>query len=621
MKTFIKNHPFLSDRIVIVFVCVFLFVPFLGSTVLWDMDEAYFGSIAQEMQQKGEWIIPTFNGGAELGDKPILLFWLMRISFLILGVSEFAARFPSVLWSIGTTLLVYQIGLRLFNRSIARIAGFVIVTMLMFCLESRAATTDAALMFLFTAAIYTYIAGIYKKRTLRELETDTIAPSLKEPGQYFPQSIRTVILLYGILGVSVLCKGPVFFILTTAIIGLFFLIKSATKPTFFSVVNPIHFLRTCGKMHLIIAVIMVLIIAGPWYLAVGVKTDWKWWEMFFYKHHFARATSTMHNARGPIFYYLIVFLFDTFPWSVFMGPVCIDMFRRMRGHVSNVGAINSSASNATETRVRTPYFDGLMLTLCWSGVIVVTFSLIATKFPSYIAPMFPAAALIYANFWHYWSKNEELCARFWTPVVLFVLGMVGVLMFVAFQFLIPTFLPGVFQNIEMISCVGLLLFAFATYGFSLLSVSKRNSLRKTLTLLFVLYIMSFFFFGAPLVSTNQRYRELFNAVKAETANNEMPPIGAVNCFAYSWVYYSGGPIKQIPQDAINKFFSDTNNKGVILMPEADYEKMQQESPDDSLHVIKTVQFFARKFKVVAIAKQLNIASPLTSGELNEEPKE
>lgn len=49
-----------------------------------------------EMQERGEWLTPWVNGEIRL-QKPPLLYWLMRLSFLGLGPSPFAARLWTVL--------------------------------------------------------------------------------------------------------------------------------------------------------------------------------------------------------------------------------------------------------------------------------------------------------------------------------------------------------------------------------------------------------------------------------------------------------------------------------------------------------------------------------------------
>ncbi|MFH1919415.1 MAG: glycosyltransferase family 39 protein, partial [Planctomycetota bacterium] len=34
----------------------------LGSTRLWDEDEAFFAGAAAEMHAQGDWVVPSFNG-------------------------------------------------------------------------------------------------------------------------------------------------------------------------------------------------------------------------------------------------------------------------------------------------------------------------------------------------------------------------------------------------------------------------------------------------------------------------------------------------------------------------------------------------------------------------------
>ncbi|MCL2347645.1 MAG: glycosyltransferase family 39 protein, partial [Planctomycetaceae bacterium] len=112
----IKNRPLIWHQCLLVALCGLLFLPFLGNPVLFDFDEAYFASIAKEMYEKGDWIVPTINDSS-LGDKPILIFWGMLASFSVFGVSEFSVRFPTVCWNIGAILLTYHLARRLFHDS------------------------------------------------------------------------------------------------------------------------------------------------------------------------------------------------------------------------------------------------------------------------------------------------------------------------------------------------------------------------------------------------------------------------------------------------------------------------------------------------------------------------
>jgi len=51
-------------------------------------------------------ITPTFNFKLR-SDNPPLLYWAMMVSYSIFGINEFAARIPSVLFSVGTVFLIY----------------------------------------------------------------------------------------------------------------------------------------------------------------------------------------------------------------------------------------------------------------------------------------------------------------------------------------------------------------------------------------------------------------------------------------------------------------------------------------------------------------------------------
>src|SRR6185503_6962568 len=78
----------------------------LGGATLWDLDEGRNATCAWEMMESGNWIVPTFNSSLR-DHKPALLYWLQILSYLLFGVNEFAARFPSALAALGTVLLSY----------------------------------------------------------------------------------------------------------------------------------------------------------------------------------------------------------------------------------------------------------------------------------------------------------------------------------------------------------------------------------------------------------------------------------------------------------------------------------------------------------------------------------
>ena len=75
----------------------------LGARPIWNVDEGMHSVTSVEMVRSGDWIVPTFNG-EPFYDKPAFHNWLVALSFLALGFTEFAARLPSALLGLGTVL-------------------------------------------------------------------------------------------------------------------------------------------------------------------------------------------------------------------------------------------------------------------------------------------------------------------------------------------------------------------------------------------------------------------------------------------------------------------------------------------------------------------------------------
>ncbi len=90
----------------IIIVAIYLFglnIPLLGP------DEPRYTQIAREMFGRGDWITPKL-GGFDWFEKPALLYWLQIFFFKLFGVNEFAARFGSALFGLGTILSLWILG-------------------------------------------------------------------------------------------------------------------------------------------------------------------------------------------------------------------------------------------------------------------------------------------------------------------------------------------------------------------------------------------------------------------------------------------------------------------------------------------------------------------------------
>ena len=218
----------------------------LGSSRLWDDDEPRNAGCAREMLARWDWIVPWFNNELR-AHKPVLTYWCIMASYLVLGESEFSARLPSALAAIGTTLLTYSIGRRLFSLQAALWAALILPTTMLFAMAGRIATPDSLLIFCVTLTMAVYLW--------------TAWPVAGATSSYFPTSSWPAAAIYAAMGLAALAKGPVGVVLPTAILGMFLLLtrsviegesRSSTRLRFgFVSVSRLirYFLRTAWSMR------------------------------------------------------------------------------------------------------------------------------------------------------------------------------------------------------------------------------------------------------------------------------------------------------------------------------------------------------------------------------------
>src|SRR5439155_1762295 len=102
------------------------------------------------------WLLPRRNG-LPCVEKPPLYFWLTALTFWAVGPSEWATRLWSALAALGTVLLTWRIGRRLYGSGVGLLAGLVIATVVGNALYIRKASTDQLFVFCLTLAMYGFI--------------------------------------------------------------------------------------------------------------------------------------------------------------------------------------------------------------------------------------------------------------------------------------------------------------------------------------------------------------------------------------------------------------------------------------------------------------------------------
>ena len=393
----------LVQQLIIVVAAAAMYFANLGATALWDLDEALYSSIAREMTARGDWIVPTFNGNL-FPEKPPLMFWLMMGSFKALGVSEFAARLPAALLAIGTALTTYHLARRLFSAEVGFWAGLVVSSNIIFTVSARAATVDSALTFITTLVMLLFAVGA----RIGEPPDDAAARA-----SHLPKSWLTYAAIGGLLGLAILAKGPVGFLLPAASLGLFLLIAnrkgqedglggppyvaSGAWPRTRGVLkklaatfSPIRILRVTWSMRPLTVLSAAALVAVPWFVLVALKTDGEWLAQFVTKFNLGPFVKPFLGHRGPFYYHFAVVLVGLFPWSIFLGPTIAHAWRSVRW----------------PGREASSY----LFVICWIGVFFGFWSVCSTKLPHYVLPAYPALAILTACFLDAWLKQRPRAA-------------------------------------------------------------------------------------------------------------------------------------------------------------------------------------------------------------------
>jgi 4-amino-4-deoxy-L-arabinose transferase-like glycosyltransferase len=594
-----------------------IFFVHLGAASLWDEDETLYASCAREMMQRGDWVVPVFNGQL-FPDKPPLMFWLMMGGFKLFGTNEFGARFFSAVLGLGTAWLTYFLGRRLFNSRVGLWAGLITASTIIFTVSARAATVDSALVFVTTLAMLCFVEWIGQNGQGTAdsgqgrvdggqwaVGSDASAKQRlrveKSPQQFAICNLQLticnqnifryvfVLLFYVSLGLAVLAKGPVGFLLPMASLGLFLMFVNARQNDESNAVpadsgwktrwhglrqffSPGNFLKSLWQLRPVTGVVVVLAVALPWYILVGMRTDGQWLDLFFGKFNFRPFTQPILGHGGPMWYYIPAVFVGFFPWSVFLGPVGIAVMQRIRE--------------------RHPWGNSYLLAACWFGASFVFWSICSTKLPHYVLPAYPALALMTAGFLEAWIADPFRVNRLWITNAWFATMAVGVGMAVAIPFVARVYLPGE----EWLGLIGLIL----VLGGGLSWYFARHKQRERAIIAFAAcsaaFLTAMFGFAAIRVDRHQNAKPLIAAIHRDC--HDAPTVCSYRFFRQSMVYYAGGPIARYESADQLESLLDGPKPVYILTLDQYVAELEHEHPGELREFTRQRRFLAADDMVV-----------------------
>lgn len=329
-------------RLSLVLGCLTLFLLLPGVQLgYWDRDEAEYAGVAHGMAQSGDFLVPRLFGKL-YPDKPPLSEWLSALDFRLLGETEISGRLPHILLAVGSCVLIFLIGNRLFGLRKGALASLVFATSFLFIIYGRLFLTDSALVF-FTL-----------------LTVSCLLTLLEERGKLF-----TVLTGGAALGFALLAKGPIAYLGPCLFLGGYSLARRGIS------------LRVGKRLAGVFAVSAM--VSFPWFLWTARETGGESLTTFLLRENLNRFLHPMEGHDGAILYFLVILAFGFFPWSGLLLAVKKSAFRR------------------------DPVRWGLF---AWGGGVLAFFSLSATKLPHYLLPALPAFALLLADTFDADSHNE-----------------------------------------------------------------------------------------------------------------------------------------------------------------------------------------------------------------------
>jgi 4-amino-4-deoxy-L-arabinose transferase-like glycosyltransferase len=303
-----------------------------------DRDEPRFAQATWEMIERGDWFIPYFNGQYRF-DKPVLAYWWMRIHDVVLGKTELASRLHSVVASVLTALVIFEIGAFLFSRQAGFWAGAGWLSCFQVLIHGRLCVADLPLLLGVTVACW----GLFR---LLLAEADP------------PRWGKWFWVLAGGLAFGFLAKGPVALAvpLLAVLLARFAFHREAVP------------WRRCQPVSL---AVVVLAAVGLWGIPALVMTQGKFWEVGMGEHVVERGLGAFNGRlRIPVVYYLFTALLSLWPWSTVLPAAWPRPGAGRKWGLAEA------------------------LLLGWGIGPVLVFSLYATQLPHYILPGFPAFFLL-----------------------------------------------------------------------------------------------------------------------------------------------------------------------------------------------------------------------------------
>jgi len=378
MINIFSNKRFLTLSIVFIF-GFFLLLVGLGSTGLVDETPPLFASAGRAMSQSGNWLTPKVNGILRL-DKPPFYYWLMALFYSIPlnekwdELGSLSARLPSALSAL---FLMMMIGDTIFcsnknskdNIQLSLIASLSFLLSPLIIIWSRTAVSDSLLCATLGASLLSFWRKIHS------------------------EDESTCIIPWVFLGIAILTKGPVAFVIIFTTLSIYFLTHK-------------NWNKLLLKINAAKGILITFLISSPWYFIQLFQKGNVFWDSFFGYHNLQRYTSVVNNHSEPWWFYIFIMFLASLPFSIFLIYGIIETLKEL---IYKFQIRSESANNI------------YIFSLCWLISVFLFFSFSATKLPSYWIPAIPAASILISRSQQFLNVKKRNKSLIWllTTFILF----------------------------------------------------------------------------------------------------------------------------------------------------------------------------------------------------------
>ena len=326
--------------LVAIIACVALvyLYPLALPTPLLDPDEGLHASIAQEMVERGDYLVPRFCG-EPFRDKPIVFFLAEAASLRLFGMHAAAVRLPGELFVLGGCLTTAVLAWRLFNEEVGWYALVAALTLVLPIMLSLSPAPDVALVpaiNLLALCFWEQSRATTARGRWRWLVGGAVAAAL-------------ALVTKGLIGIAVFSVGVALYALVT-------------RSYSWRLVRACAFVLAVGGL-----------LAAPWFLWMEAASPGYLKYYFLDRHLLGYLTERQYHGTAPWYYYVAPVLGGSMPWLIYSLAAAVQSWFDERG---------STRSRATQ------------LLGCWfvGGFLFLTAA--NSKLLTYALPLFPPIAIL-----------------------------------------------------------------------------------------------------------------------------------------------------------------------------------------------------------------------------------